>query len=245
MRRFPWVTAAVLALALGAYLVPALGELLILDRARVAGGEGWRVLTGSVVHFSASHLAADAVAFGIAAAMLERRGRARFATLTLASALAVGLAVLWLEPSLQRYAGLSGMACAAIVALALVGLREPGPMATLSGIALAACVAKVGWELSTGRMLLAAAPPGVVAVPLAHLAGAIAALAVLGAGHWCRGHWGALVPEHCWGTGAGALVPEHCWCRGTGAGGHWCRSESARTSSSDAPRTSVRCTDAS
>ncbi|ABC80808.1 rhombosortase [Anaeromyxobacter dehalogenans] len=182
MRPFPWVTAAVLSLALGAYLEPALGELLILDRARVASGEAWRVLTGSLVHFSASHLAVDALAFGVAGAMLERRGRARFATLTLASALAVGLAVLWLQPSLQRYAGLSGMAYAAIVALALVGLREPGPMPTLSGLALAACVAKLAWELSTGRMLLAGAPPGVVAVPLAHLAGAIAAVAVTGAG---------------------------------------------------------------
>lgn len=178
MRRLPWVTAAVLALALGAYLVPSLGELLVLDRARVAAGAWWRVLSGSVVHFSASHLAADALAFGVAGAMLERRGRARFATLTLASALAVGLAVLWLEPSLERYAGLSGMAYAAIVGLALAGLREPGTMATLSRVALVACVAKLAWELSTRRMLLAGAPPGVVAVPLAHLAGAITAVAV-------------------------------------------------------------------
>ncbi|ACL64442.1 Rhomboid family protein [Anaeromyxobacter dehalogenans 2CP-1] len=182
MRRVPWVTVAVLAVALGAYLVPALGELLILDRARVEGGEGWRVLTGSLVHFSASHLAADALAFGVAGAMLERRGRARFAVLALASALAVGLAVLWLEPTLQRFAGLSGVAYAAIVALALVGLREGGAMATLSGVALAACVAKLAWELSTGRMLLVGAPPGIVAVPLAHLAGAIAAVAVTGTG---------------------------------------------------------------
>ncbi|GAO01555.1 rhombosortase [Anaeromyxobacter sp. PSR-1] len=191
MRRFPWVTAAVLALALGAYLVPSLGELLILDRARVASGEWWRVLTGSVVHFSASHLAADALAFGIAGAMLERRGRTSFATLALASALAVGLAVLWLQPSLERYAGLSGMAYAAIVALALAGLREPGTMATLSGIALVACVAKLAWELSTGRMLLVGAPPGVVTVPLAHVAGAITAVAVpelMRRGNW-RGHW--------------------------------------------------------
>lgn len=178
-RRFPWITAAVLALALGAYLVPALGDLLILDRARVAGGEWWRVLTGSVVHFSPSHLAADAIAFGVAGAMLERRGRAAMAALTLASALGVGVAVLVLQPSLERYAGLSGMAYAAIVALALVGLREPGTMAVLSGAALVGCIAKLAWELSTGRMLLADAPPGVVSVPLAHLAGAIVALADL------------------------------------------------------------------
>ncbi|ACG72320.1 Rhomboid family protein [Anaeromyxobacter sp. K] len=180
MRRFPWITASVLALAVGAYLVPSIGELLILDRARVAAGEWWRLLTGSVVHFSASHLGADALAFGIAGALLERRGRATFAALTLASALAVGLAVLWLEPSLERYAGLSGVAYAAIVALALAGQRDPGTMATLSRIALVACVAKLAWELSTGRMLLAGAPPGVVAVPLAHLAGAITAVAVSG-----------------------------------------------------------------
>lgn len=177
-QRLPLVTGAVVAAAIVAWAVPALGELLILDRAHVLGGEWWRVVTGSLVHYSASHLASDVLAFGVAGALLERRSRAAMAALTVASPLSVGAAVLLFQPQLDRYAGLSGMAYAAIVALALAGLREVGTMRMLSGAALVGCVAKLAWEMSSHRMLLVDAPAGVVTVPVAHVAGALAALVV-------------------------------------------------------------------
>lgn len=178
-RRVPVVTGLVVAGALGAYAAPDLASWLIYDRGAILSGEVWRLVTGSWVHFSRSHLLYDLVAFGIAGAVIERRGYARFALLCALSALSIGLALLALVPDLAYYGGLSGVAFGALVYLALHALREEGPGRWLAAAVLGLAAGKVLLEATTGRFAVVA--PGAapfVPAPLAHLAGAAAALGV-------------------------------------------------------------------
>jgi rhomboid family GlyGly-CTERM serine protease len=156
--------------AVAVYLIPGASALLIFDRAAIGDGEWWRVVTGSWVHLSISHLAYDGVAVLIAGWLLERYG-APLRSIVMASAIAVGLAVLFGLPEIARYGGLSGIAYALVAYLALSGLAERGAWRWLCATTLLVLVAKLAYELSTGRFLLVPTGDEIVAVPLAHAVG--------------------------------------------------------------------------
>ena len=165
-------TIALAAITFAVALLPALQRLLVLDRDAVARGQLWRVATGSLVHFSASHLLLDVLTVCIAGALLERRGWA-LAPIVVASATAIGAAVLLLAPQLTRYGGLSGVAFTLIVVYTLDCLTAPQPMRTIAVIALALTAAKLGWELWSGSFVFVGdAGDAFQPVPLAHLVGA-------------------------------------------------------------------------
>jgi rhomboid family GlyGly-CTERM serine protease len=170
-------TGLVVGAAVLAWLVPTLGEALVLDRNAVHAGALWRIATGSLVHFSAEHLAYNVLVVGVAGWLLERRGRG-VTSLLLASALGVGGAVLLFAPELQRYAGLSGVAYALVVMLALDALGDGGTCRRLGVITLVVTGAKLAWELGAGQYLLVdAATATFVPVPVSHAAGTAVALA--------------------------------------------------------------------
>lgn len=178
-RRIPVVTGLVVAAALAAYATPGLSSHLIYDRTAILSGEVWRLATGSWVHFSRSHLLYDLLAFGIAGWAIERRGHPHFARLCALAALSIGLALLALEPDLAYYGGLSGVALAAVVYLALHGVRAGGPGRRLAAAVLGLVAGKLLLEVTTGRFaLVAAGETPFVQVPLGHIAGAAAAVAV-------------------------------------------------------------------
>lgn len=175
LRRVPWLTLAIVGVAIVVQATPAAAERLVHDRARVAAGEWWRLLTGSLVHLSRAHLVMDLAAFGVAGALVERRGRARHALLCLAALALVGLAVQLLAPALARYAGLSGVAFA-VLGLAALDLVVDGGAARWMGVAaLAALVVKLALDFARPLPLLL--DTGAVAVPVSHAAGLVAALA--------------------------------------------------------------------
>lgn len=87
-----------------------LGDWLCYDRASIAAGEWWRLLSAHVVHLSPAHWAVNAAACALLAVLAPERLPA---TIWLARLLLLMLAVslglwLWL-PALQRYVGLSGV----------------------------------------------------------------------------------------------------------------------------------------
>jgi len=130
-----------------------------------------RILTCHLTHWSYEQLAWDALAFaalGIAAA--RRNARAVRATL-LASALAVPVAVLVFSPEIGAYRGLSGLASAMFaLLLALEWRRLTWPVVTFAVL----FAAKLIIEAITGGAVFANdMGDGVVAVPVAHLAGAV------------------------------------------------------------------------
>jgi rhomboid family GlyGly-CTERM serine protease len=173
--------AAALALTAGAaaaFLVPGAARWLEYDRGAIAGGEVWRLVTGHFAHWSAEHLAWDVIAFVALGVLCERLSRARFLACAAGAAVTVSLALWWAMPGLDRYRGLSGLDSALFVLLAVSLLRQGDPRQGLAGAwALVAFLGKVVWEGATGGALFVH-DPGLTAVPLAHLAGALVGFAV-------------------------------------------------------------------
>lgn len=153
---------------------PGVASWLELDRAAVARGEVWRLLTGHWAHWTPDHFLWDSLAFLALAVLCETRVPRGLLLGTVAgSALAVSAGVWLALPGIAAYRGLSGIDSALFVLLAL-SLSGKNPLARA---ALAAFLAKVVWEVSTGSTLFAEAD-GFVPVPLAHLIGGAWGLAM-------------------------------------------------------------------
>src|SRR5436305_1019491 len=181
--RFPWITVALVALCAAASLVPA--AAMEYDRARVATGEVWRLLTGQLVHWTPRMAIFDLGMLLGLGTWLEVRGERRLA----AAALALGggltaLAVHALSPDLLVYRGSSGAASALFVlaAVRVAESRDPWTRA-LALAAVALFLAKAAFESLAGQTLFAGPlPPGVGVVPLVHLLGGLGGLRARAAG---------------------------------------------------------------
>ena len=170
MKRFPWLTVTLVALCAAASLTS--GAALEYDRAQVATGEIWRLLSGQFVHWTPRMAACDLgmlLGLGI---WLEARGDRRLA----AAALALGggltaFAVHALSPGLLVYRGSSGLASALFVLAALRVADAPAKAAVVLFLAKAAFEAIAGQAVFAGPL-----PPGVCVVPLVHLLGGLGGL---------------------------------------------------------------------
>src|SRR5436305_7679206 len=170
--RFPWMTAALVALCAAASLVPA--AALEYDRARVATGEVWRLLTGQLVHWTPRMAIFDLGMLLGLGTWLEVRGDRRL----VAAALALGggltaLAVHALSPDLLVYRGSSGAASALFVlaAVRVAESRDPWTRA-LALAAVALFLAKAACESLAGQTRCAGSLPRGVGVGLrGHLGG--------------------------------------------------------------------------
>jgi rhomboid family GlyGly-CTERM serine protease len=175
-RQFPVVTLLVVAAGIGTYVIPGLASHMVYDRSTILSGEVWRLLTGNWVHFSTRHLLYDLLALGIAGWIIERRGYPYFGLLCVLSALVIGTVLLAIRPEVQSYGGLSGVATAAIIYLALRGVKEPAPWRWICIAALILIVGKVLLESITGRFIITAADSApFVPLPLSHIVGALTA----------------------------------------------------------------------
>ena len=178
MTRAPIATLALIACMLACFCVPALHETLIFDRGAIAHGEAWRLASGNLVHFSATHLTANLLVLAVAGALLERHSPRATLALYALSALSTGCVLLALEPALARFGGASGIASAAVTLLALQWLEEGGRRRAVGAGLLALLATKLLLEFGTGRSMVAGNAPGFVLVPASHAAG-IAAAALL------------------------------------------------------------------
>ena len=176
----PYLTLGVAAVSVGLWFAPELGEALIYRRDLVAGGEVWRLVTAPLVHLSASHLVWNLAVFLWAAAACERRCPQRLGRALGASALLPGLWALGWQSELAVYGGLSALATAAVVLLALHELRDaasPRLARGLWAVVLALVVLKPLAELGLQRPLFAGAGlEGWRPLPAAHLLGALSGL---------------------------------------------------------------------
>jgi rhomboid family GlyGly-CTERM serine protease len=178
-QRGPLITITMVASAVVVFLIPALHALLVYDRSAVFGGQLWRLATGPWVHFSISHFFYDTLVLGMAGWMIERRAYSNFGWLCAITPVVTGLVMLALEPRLEICGGLSGLATAAVVFLALSGLRESGAWRRICWMALIATTTKIVLETTTGRFaFLPDGNPSFVPVPSIHIMGALTALAV-------------------------------------------------------------------
>jgi rhomboid family GlyGly-CTERM serine protease len=161
------LTAAVLGLA-------AWGDagraLLCYDRAGLAAGEWWRLVSGHLVHLGWRHAVMDLAAALILGWLFGRElSPRRWAWVLLLSLLAVNAGLWWLDPGITWYVGLSGVlhGVMAAAAVTLAWRRVPAGYWLLGALAL-----KLGVEQLYGPLWLAAESAGGPVIVNAHLYGA-------------------------------------------------------------------------
>jgi rhomboid family GlyGly-CTERM serine protease len=177
----PLFTAVIIGIALLVFLVPSLAGWLVYDRREIWAGQVWRLFTGNLVHFSQSHLVFNLLVFGVVGWAIERRGYGGFRLFCLLSACAIGVASYTLSPDMAQYGGLSGIACGAILFLALYGLSEKGFWRIVCAGAFLLTTCKIGLEFRLGRFLFVNSTDGAfLPVPLSHAVGALTAIIVFG-----------------------------------------------------------------
>ena len=178
MRARPVTFLALLGAVL-VFAVPQLQPLLIYDREAILAGEVWRLFTGNWVHFSASHLVLDLVVLGVAGAIMESRRAACWPRVLLLSPWVIGVGLLVCEPRMSFYGGLSGVATAAVVCLALDALHS-GFIARWAGATVLLLIAaKLAFEWGTGSALfVGTSGTEFVTSPLSHLLGGLSAVGV-------------------------------------------------------------------
>ncbi|MDP5239844.1 rhombosortase [Uliginosibacterium sp. 31-16] len=169
----PWLTglAVALAILLWAGFGPA-PAALVFDRAAIASGEVWRLLTGHLVHSDAGHALWDIGALAIIGWLMEAQGRRRMLLAALVGVVAVDVCLWWAMPGLEFYCGLSGLLNTLfVVALAGLWKAHRHPVFPLAALVLGV---KLVAEIVAGQSLVVStAWPS---VPLTHLAGSLGGL---------------------------------------------------------------------
>jgi rhomboid family GlyGly-CTERM serine protease len=145
---------------------------LSYDRAALADGEVWRVLTAHFVHLDAGHATLNALGLVLMWALFARDySPARWATIYLVSCLAVSAGLWFLDPRVEWYVGASGALHGVMAAGTLAHLKRRD----LDGWILAAfVVGKLSYEQFAGQMPFSDSATTLVD---AHLYGAIGGLA--------------------------------------------------------------------
>lgn len=177
LRRAPCISLAAGACAAILFLFPAAAGWLEFQRTAVLRGELWRLLTCHMTHFTAGVLLWDVAALVCLGAVCEIRNRKSFVISLGAAAILIPAAVLFFQPGLSSYRGLSGIASALFGLLAVFLLREgarerDGWRVALAAIFFLLFLGKVAFETASGLPVFASDYGGSVEpVPLAHAVG--------------------------------------------------------------------------
>jgi len=168
-----WLVLAAVVL----FFWPSANHLVEYDRRLVCGGEAWRIATCHLTHWNLDHLLWDALALGVLGVMCERRSRSRWLVCLIASAVAIPLAVLVLQPEMATYRGLSGLDTGLFTLLAVGMLREKWrdrdwTWLTIICLFIAGFAGKIVFELATGgTVFVDSTAANFTPAPLAHLVG--------------------------------------------------------------------------
>jgi len=162
--------------ALAVHAWPALGSLLEYDRAGLAQGELWRLVTCHFTHWSWEHALLDALVLAVVGGVYALRGGQRLLPCIAAAAVVIPSALWLVVPEMVRYRGLSGIDAAVTALLAVAMIRSSRrPVDLLSSLlAVAGLAAKICFELWSGQAAFVdSTAAGFVPVPLAHLLGGV------------------------------------------------------------------------
>ncbi|HHM04704.1 MAG TPA: rhombosortase [Gammaproteobacteria bacterium] len=164
-----------LLLGLIALVLAAAGEsateVLRFDRAAIAQGQGWRLLSGNLVHLGWVHLLLNLAGLGLIWLLVhDQWPTAAWWLIMLISSLAVGLGLWWFNPELMWYVGLSGALHGLFAAGAAAGAARRQNWEAWA--LLAAVTAKLAWEQYAGPLPGSAEAAGGPVIVDAHLYGA-------------------------------------------------------------------------
>jgi rhomboid family GlyGly-CTERM serine protease len=146
-------------------------EWLRYERAGIAAGEAWRLVTGHLVHLNVSHFALNSAGMALVWYLVGNSFELRFWLFLIAMIVAgIDLGFWVLEPQLAWYVGLSGM-LHGILAAGIVGaIRAKRQEAWWLGMLV---ITKLGYEQLLGPMPGSEESAGGAVVVAAHLFGAI------------------------------------------------------------------------
>lgn len=167
-----FLAAALLMLALQAGGA-TVADALRYERAAIASGEVWRLVSGHFVHLGWTHCVLNAGGLIALAAILPASLHAWRCSLLLATF--VGLVLFASLPGLQHYAGFSGINYGLAV-LALLPRARAEPAAS---VVLTILVARAIWQWLGGDSAEAAVWLGAPPLAAAHLAGLAAGVLML------------------------------------------------------------------
>jgi rhomboid family GlyGly-CTERM serine protease len=181
--RVPWATFGFAAAVLVVGLSRSWSAALELNRDPLAHGAWWCVFTAHFTHWNTEHLAWDLAAFLVCGGFIERQTRAVLIATIAASAVLVSVAVLVLAPEIEIYRGLSGVDAALFTVVAVELMRRAHAARSPLACAMAATAAlglsgKTILDLTLAHSLFIDAHGTFVSVPVAHVAGIVAGLAV-------------------------------------------------------------------
>ena len=141
----------------------------------------WRLFTGHFTHWNYEHLYWDAFTFLIASFLLFRISLIQFIFVLLFSLLFISVWILFLNPEVKLYRGLSGVDIALFFSLSLSlifsSLKKRRYTGMSTGIIfLSFLIIKLGYEFFSGKMLFVTNQTGRKLLLSAHCAGAIAGI---------------------------------------------------------------------
>lgn len=125
-----------------------IGPWLEFNRAAIAQGQWWRLITGHWLHTNSWHLWMNMGGFGLILLLhgMYYNGKVLF-SLLLGGSLLTGLALYWFSPATDIYVGLSGFLHALLVCGCLIDIRRHWSSGWLI---LIATFGKVFWEQLQG-----------------------------------------------------------------------------------------------
>lgn len=150
--------------------------LLRYQREAIFAGEWWRLFTGHLVHLGNTHTVMNVLGLALVWGLLwQSLTPLQWLFVTLGSAGGIGLGLLWLNPELAWYVGLSGLLHGLFVAGVLADMLRGGRREVLL---LAAIAVKLMYEQFSGPLPGTAEFADGPVVVDAHLYGAIAGMSV-------------------------------------------------------------------
>lgn len=146
-------------------------ELLRFDRAGIAAGEAWRLLTGHVVHLGVTHALMNLAGLVLVWLLVGRAFTGRQWIWVMAGSVASIDLGLWLgAPTLDWYVGLSGLLHGMLAAGIVAGLADRSREALVLAVVVAG---KLAWEQFAGPLPGSEATSGGAVIVDAHLYGVI------------------------------------------------------------------------
>jgi len=146
-------------------------EFLRYDRAAIADGEYWRLLSGHFVHLGYSHLALNLVGLLLVWLLVGRLySTQRWLFVTVISIVVMDAGFWFLDADLRWYVGLSGLLHGLLLAGAIAGVRS---LPAESLVICAVVVAKLAYEQIAGPLPGSESVAGGEVVVNSHLYGAV------------------------------------------------------------------------
>ena len=179
--KLPWtfllLTAVATAIQLGGWR-----EELIYNREAIAAGQWWRLWTGHLVHLGWAHFLTDTGLFLLLGRLLERENPWNVRIAIGAMPLIIAIGVYVFDPTMQQYAGLSGINAGLLIFLAGKGWQRKWTdwfWPAVLGIYVTEVVLESYQHHGTGGAMIAFDDPTFHVATSAHIVGA-----VYGLGMW-------------------------------------------------------------